>query len=470
MITPIILSGGSGKRLWPLSRELYPKQFHNIIKGETLFQRTIKRVPLASYEPIIICNENHRFIVAEQLRQIDTKVNSIILEPIGKNTAPAIALGCLRAMEKSEDSIVLVMSSDHLVDNNKKFSNAISIASEEAKKGSLVCLGIKPNKPSTGYGYIEIDRSAKLDKNIALEIKNFYEKPTKERAEDFIKSGDFFWNSGIFIFSAKIFLRELQKLNKKIFNSCKLSYENKSIDSDFLRIDKSSFDKCPNISVDYAVMEKTDKSKMVMLDSRWSDVGTWDSIYDSMEKDKDGNILYGDIEHSNVNNSLCYSQDKLVALIGISNLIVINTSDAILISEKNKENELKELVNTLETSNRKEAEVHTKAYRPWGYYISLKEDVNYHIKKIVLYPDSRISLQKHTSRSEHWVVLKGKATVFRDNTEFELNENESTFIPENMLHRLTNNTGYDLEIIEIQTGDYFGEDDIERFDDDYLRK
>ena len=468
MLTPLILSGGSGLRLWPLSRRLYPKQFHNIVHNGTLFQKTIARIPSNTSPPIIVCNEEHRFIVAMQLKEVGIKEKSILLEPEGRNTAPAITIGCLQAMEEDKDAIMLVMSSDHVINDPSNFAKAINIAEKEAKEGYIVTLGVRPTKPSIGYGYIEIDEVSH-SKNIAYKVKKFVEKPNLDLANDFIKSPNFLWNSGIFIFSAKTFIDEIKMFNKTIYEKCYSSFQKKTTDIDFIRLDANEFSKAPNISIDYALMEHTLKAKVVILESDWSDVGTWDSVYEILNKDKDGNYFFGNVISEKVENTLCYSDTKLTALIGINNLIVVDTKDALLISEKNKENELKKIVADLRKKTTKQVDQHTTVFRPWGYFVSLAEDQFYHAKKIVLYPNSRLSLQKHSYRSEHWVVLKGQATVYRNDEIINLNENESTFIPQGMKHRLENNSDQNLEIIEIQTGSYFGEDDIMRFEDDYNR-
>lgn len=403
-----------------------------------------------------------------QLNEVGVKEKSIILEPEGRNTAPAITIGCIRAMEDDKDAIMLVMSSDHVIEDSSNFAETIKIAVKEAKKGYIVTLGVKPTKPSTGYGYIETDKAVN-SKNIAYKVKNFVEKPNLNLANKFLKSPNFFWNSGIFIFSAKTFINEIKIFNKDIYEKCYLSYQNKTTDYDFIRLGTNEFLKAPDISIDYALMEHTKKAKVVILESNWSDVGTWDSVHDVLNKDEDGNYFFGNVVSEKVENTLCYSDTKLISLIGVKNLIIVDTKDALLISEKYKESELKKIVENLRKQAYKQVDQHSTVFRPWGYFISLAEDEIYHTKKIVLYPNSRLSLQKHSHRSEHWVVLKGHATVYRNSEIIDLHENESTFIPQGMLHRLENNSEQNLEIIEIQTGSYFGEDDIVRFEDDYNR-
>ncbi len=466
MIVPIILSGGSGTRLWPLSRKLHPKQFINLVNETTLFQDTILRLPKDVAEPLIICNEEHRFLAAEQLREINKKTKGIILEPEGKNTAPAIALAALKFINTGEDPILLVLSADHLIKNVKAFHQSITIASELAENDKLITFGIVPDKAETGYGYIEVDSSKK---NEFYNIISFTEKPNLEIAKQYLKSGNHYWNSGIFIFKASIFLDEINKFEPKIFSCCEKSLQKGYKDLDFLRIDSVEFAKCPNQSVDYAVMEKTQNAKVVPLDADWNDVGSWESLMNSKLKDTKGNVVEGDVILDNVKNTFAYSSNRLVSAVGVSDLIIVDTSDALLVTSTKYSQNIKNIVEKLNNENRSEAINHRKVSRPWGYYDSIEVGNGFQVKKICVNPNSKISLQKHKHRSEHWVIILGVAKITCGEKVFILTKNQSTYIPKGEIHRLENQGQVDLEIIEVQTGDYLGEDDIVRFEDIYGR-
>ena len=466
MMVPIILSGGSGTRLWPLSRKLYPKQFHTLINDKTLFQDTILRLPKGISSPLIICNEEHRFIVAEQLRQIELKNNGIILEPNGKNTAPAIALAALNFLNNGEDPILIVLSADHLIEDNKEFIKSLKIAENIAINGKLVALGVKPKNPETGYGYIEADISKK---NGHYKILSFTEKPNYKAAKHYLKKGNFFWNSGIFIFKASVYLNELKKFEPKIFSACKKASLNVSLDLDFIRPNNEEFNKCPDKSIDYAVMEKTQSGVVVPFNGIWSDIGSWDSLWESQKKDENNNATYGDILLSEVNNSYIYSSNRLVTVNDLSDLIVVDTPDALLVSSKKNSQNIKNIVSSLKNIERSESHNHRKVFRPWGYYDSIDCGKGFQVKRINVNPGAKLSLQKHQKRSEHWVVVRGVAKVTCGNKIFNLKENESTYIPKGKVHRLENLKNTELEIIEIQTGEYLGEDDIVRLEDDYKR-
>jgi mannose-1-phosphate guanylyltransferase len=466
MIVPIILSGGSGTRLWPLSRKLHPKQFIDLVNDTTLFQDTILRLPKDAANPLIICNEEHRFLAAEQLRQINKESNGIILEPIGKNTAPAIALAALKFINNGEDPLLLVLSADHLIQNINTFHQSIKIAEKLAEKDKLVTFGIVPDKAETGYGYIKanIDNTADYYK-----IQSFTEKPNQEDAQKYLDSGNYLWNSGMFMFKASIYLQELEKFEPEILASCKKSCQTEYKDKDFIRLNKDEFYQCPEQSIDYAVMEHTKDGVVVPLDANWSDIGSWDALWDAKNKDSNGNVSKGDVILNGVKNTYTYSSNRLVSAIGVSDLVIVDTQDALLIADKNHSQNIKDIVNQLKKENRSEAENHRKVLRPWGYYDSIDVDDGFQVKRILVNPGAKLSLQKHQHRAEHWVVVKGIATITRGDDVFVLKENQSTYIPKGEVHRLENTEEIDLEIIEIQTGDYLGEDDIIRLEDDYQR-
>jgi len=466
MIVPIILSGGSGTRLWPLSRKLHPKQFIDLVNDTTLFQDTILRLPKNTANPLIICNEEHRFLAAEQLRQIDKESNGIILEPIGKNTAPAIALAALKFINNGEDPLLLVLSADHLIKNIDAFHQSIEVAEKLAENDKLVTFGIVPNKAETGYGYIKanIDNTADYYK-----IQSFTEKPNEENAKKYLDSGNYLWNSGMFMFKASIYLQELEKFEPEILASCKKSCQTEYKDKDFIRLNNDEFFQCPEQSVDYAVMEHTKDGVVVPLDANWSDIGSWDALWDAKNKDKNGNVSEGDVILDGAKNTYAYSSNRLVSVIGVSDLVIVDTNDALLVTDKNYSQNIKNVVNQLKQDSRTEADNHRKVFRPWGYYDSIDADNGFQVKRILVNPGAKLSLQKHEHRAEHWVVVKGVAKVTCGDKTFSLNENQSTYIPKGEVHRLENTEKIDLEIIEIQTGDYLGEDDIIRLEDDYQR-
>jgi mannose-1-phosphate guanylyltransferase len=467
MIIPVILSGGSGSRLWPLSREIYPKQFINLITNNSLFQETILRLPDNLTDPFIVCNEEHRFIVAEQLRQINSSNKGIILEPTAKNTAPAIALSAMHLLREEDDPTLMVLSADHHIEDNGKFSEALKTAIRIAKQDKMVTLGIQPNKAEIGYGYIEVD-SSKQDEY--YDILSFTEKPSLEIAKKYLKSQKYYWNSGIFIFKASTYLRELKKFEPKIYEICEKSYVDVPKDIDFIRILNKQFNTCPSKSIDYAVMEKTKKGVVVPFDGVWSDIGSWDSIWSFKNKDINNNSKEGDVVLDKVHNSYIHSSNRLIVANDVSDLIIVDTQDALLVSNKNSSQNIKKIVKNLKKDNRKEINSHRKVYRPWGYYDSIDNGEDFQVKRICVNPGAKLSLQKHKKRSEHWVIVKGVALITCGEKQFYLNENESTYIPKEKLHRLENTTESLLEIIEIQTGEYLGEDDIIRIEDDYNRK
>ena len=466
MIIPIILAGGSGTRLWPLSRKTHPKQFISLLNETSLFQDTLTRLPKEALDPIVICNEDHRFLVAEQAREINVTLNSIILEPIGRNTAPAIALAAIKVLNDFENPILIVLAADHKIENKSAFHDAIKIAHKLAENNKLVTFGIIPKSAETGYGYIEIE---KKDKAEYFDIKSFVEKPNKKNAINFLNSGNYLWNSGMFMFNASIYLSELNKFEPEILTSCKKSLSNEFKDLEFIRIDKKEFCKSPNQSIDYAVMEKTNKAKVVPLDAGWSDVGSWDALMDSKIKDSLGNVVEGDVTLDQVKNSYLYSTNRLVAASNIADLIVIDTQDALLVTTRDNSLSIKNIVKKLKKNKRTEIENHRKVYKPWGYYDSIDTGYNFQVKRILVNPGAKLSLQKHLHRSEHWVVVSGVAKITCGKKIYNLEKNQSTYIPKGEIHRLENIENYPLEIIEVQTGNYLGEDDIIRLKDDFQR-
>ena len=467
MIIPVILSGGSGTRLWPLSRKLHPKQFIELMGKTTLFQEAVLRLPESIESPLIICNEEHRFLAAEQLREINKEPKNIILEPVGRNTAPAIALAALKSIKESEDAILLVLSADHLIQDMDKFHQAIALATKQAEQNKLVTFGIVPNKIETGYGYIKANISK--NKNY-YDIDEFVEKPDYKTAKKYVDSGGYFWNSGMFMFKASVYLSELEKYEPEILSACQKSCQTEFYDLDFIRLNEQEFLKCPSQSIDYAVMEKTKNASMVVLDANWNDVGSWTALWDSQVKDNDDNLVVGDVILDKVSDTYVHStSNRLVSVIGLSNLIVVDTQDAVLVTNKEHAQDVKNIVEKIKKSGRLESDQHRKIFRPWGYYDSIDRGEGFQVKRILVNPGQKLSLQKHNHRSEHWVVVKGKAQVTCGEKTFQLIENQSTYISLGKVHRLENIEDTPLEIIEIQTGSYLGEDDIIRIDDDYER-
>tara|TARA_B110000263_G_scaffold222456_1_gene211537 strand:+ start:1102 stop:2508 length:1407 start_codon:yes stop_codon:yes gene_type:complete len=467
MIVPVILAGGSGTRLWPLSRKLYPKQFIELIGETTLFQKAVLRLPKSIRDPLVICNEEHRFLAAEQLRQINRSATSIILEPVGKNTAPAITLAALKSIKDNENVILLVLSADHLIQDVGKFHQAIESAKKQAEENKLVTFGIVPNKVETEYGYIKGDAFQDED---YCNINEFVEKPDYKTAQKYVDSGKYYWNSGMFMFKASVYLDELEKYEPEILSACKKSYQDEYHDLDFIRLNEEEFLSCPSQSIDYAVMERTNNAVMVTLDVAWNDVGSWSALWDSQPKDKNNNLVVGDVVLNKVNNSYIHSASKrLVSAIGVSDLIIVDTEDAMLVTNKDHLKYIKNIVEQIKDSNRPESDQHRLVYRPWGYYDSIDNGKGFQVKRVLVNPGAKLSLQKHGHRAEHWVVVKGEAQVTCGKKTFKLIENQSTYIPLGEVHRLENIGSIPLEVIEIQTGDYLGEDDIIRIEDEYDR-
>jgi mannose-1-phosphate guanylyltransferase/mannose-6-phosphate isomerase len=436
----------------------------------SLFQATLERLARIpeSQDALVVCNEEHRFMVAEQLRQLEKTSSGIMLEPMGRNTAPAIACAALHAKQQDENALLLVTPSDHVIGDGERFTETILKGIEAAKKGGLVTFGIVPDKPETGYGYIRKDGQTAL--NGAYPVAEFVEKPDLETARTYLDSGNYFWNSGMFVFRAQTYLDELEKYYSEIVQAATEAYDKLLVDLDFLRLDKEAFLACPSESIDYAVMEKTDRSVVVPMDADWSDIGSWSALSDVAAKDREGdNVLLGDILTKNVSNSYLRSENRMIAGVGIDNLVVIETADAVLVADKSHAQDVKEIVEQLKVKGRQEPFTHVRVYRPWGRYETVDECARFKVKRIVVNPGASLSLQKHNHRAEHWVVVKGTAKITKGEDELLLTEDQSIYIPIGTLHRLENPGLIPLEIVEVQTGSYLGEDDIERFSDDYGR-
>jgi mannose-1-phosphate guanylyltransferase len=462
-ICAVIIAGGSGTRLWPLSRAAHPKQFLSLHGKNTMLQETVKRLRgLNISSSTTICNEEHRFFVAEQLREID-KLGSIILEPVGKNTAPAIALAAFQSIE--EDPILLVLAADHVIHDESAFEKAVSEAIPLAESGKLVTFGIVPQKPHTGYGYIK--RGDEFGAGFAVE--KFVEKPSLDMAHEYVTSGDYYWNSGMFLFKASRYLDELNKFRPDIYDSCKASLEITAFDLDFLRINKEKFEACPSESVDYAVMEKTTDSVVVPMDAGWSDVGSWSSLWDISNKDKNGNVSFGDVILHDSKDCYVRAGGKLITLVGVDGLVIIDTQDALMVAHKDVVQDAKVIAQKLKADGRSEWELHREVYRPWGKYDSIDSGNGYQVKRLTVNPGARLSVQMHYHRSEHWVVVSGRARVHYGDEVHDLRINESTYHGKETVHALENPGDTHLELIEVQVGSYLGEDDIVRFEDKYGR-
>ncbi|MCX4189105.1 mannose-1-phosphate guanylyltransferase/mannose-6-phosphate isomerase [Methylophaga sp. OBS3] len=463
---PVVMSGGSGTRLWPLSRKNKPKQFLSLFGDETMFQQTLMRLDgIPGLEPAtIVCSNDHRFMVAEQLHELGAESSTIMLEPVPRNTAPALAVAALQATSKGDDPILLVLAADHVIRDVPAFHKAINDAKEQAEQGALVTFGIVPTEPNTGYGYIEATK-----KDTISAVKAFVEKPDLKTAEQYVSSGKYYWNSGMFMFKASTLLAELDKYSPDLLIACHDALENANPDLDFIRLDQESFERSSAISIDYAVMEKTEKAVVVPLDAGWSDVGSWSSLWDCAEQSEDNNVTYGDVMLDGVTNSYVHSQDRLVTVLGLDNVVVVETVDAVMVASKDKTQDVKKMVEQLNDSERSEAENHRLCYRPWGFYDSIDNGDRFQVKRIRVKPGASLSLQMHHHRAEHWIVVTGTAQVTCDDKVTLLSENESTYIPLGKTHRLHNPGQIPLEIIEVQSGSYLGEDDIIRFDDNYHR-
>jgi mannose-1-phosphate guanylyltransferase len=468
MLQPVIIAGGSGSRLWPLSRQLYPKQFLPLVGDKTMLQATLERLEsLNCAAPIIVCNEDHRFIAAEQLRLAGTEHNGIILEPCGRNTAPAICLAALLTRDIDPEASLLVLPADHHMDDPQAFITAIEAAQEAAASGALITFGIKPSHPATGYGYIKSDEPVTGD--APQKISEFIEKPNLERAEALVGSGDYLWNSGIFMFRGDAFLRELQALRPDIYTACEQSWKTSAVDRDFVRPDSNLFSACPDESIDYAVMERTTNAVVMPMDPQWNDLGSWSSLLDLLPKNTQGNIEIGDTISLDSCNNYIRGDNKLIATLGIKNLVIVDTKDALLVAHKDHVEKVKQLVDQLKADQRSEYIHHREVYRPWGKYDLMDQGSRFQVKRITVKPKAKLSVQMHHHRAEHWVVVSGTAKVCIDNVERLICENESVYIPIGAVHSLENPGKIPIELIEIQSGAYLGEDDIVRFDDRYGR-
>ncbi|WP_428240995.1 mannose-1-phosphate guanylyltransferase/mannose-6-phosphate isomerase [Gynuella sp.] len=465
MILPVIMAGGSGTRLWPLSRQLFPKQFNNLVGEYTMLQETAMRLSGLDVEkPLTICNEEHRFIVAEQLRNID-RLGQIILEPEGRNTAPAIALAALAAVSRDKDSVLLVLAADHVIKDVPAFHAAVNSAAALAVTGDLITFGIVPTEAHTGYGYIRQGQS-KAD---GFAVKQFVEKPNAQTAEEYVNSGEYLWNSGMFMFKAAQYLDELKVYRPDIFQACTEAVQHTSADLDFVRVDADAFKKCPDESVDYAVMENTERAVVIPMDAGWSDVGSWSSLWEINEKDDAGNVFHGDVLNLGSQNCLVQGEDRLVATLGLDDIVIVDTKDALLVAAKDRVQEVKEVVAKIKAEGRSHYHSHREVYRPWGQYDSIDSGARYQVKRITVKPGCKLSVQMHHHRAEHWIVVSGTAKVTNGDKTFLVTENQSTYIPVGEVHALENPGSIPLELIEVQSGSYLGEDDIVRFEDRYGR-
>jgi mannose-1-phosphate guanylyltransferase len=464
-IIPVILSGGSGTRLWPLSRKSRPKQFLAISSDKTMFQDTLLRLdtPNISSQPMVICSDDHRFMVAEQLRELDMTAKSIILEPIGRNTAPALTVASLAS---DPEAILLILPSDHVIADKEAFHQAISIAQPLAESGQIVTFGIVPTHAETGFGYIEAGDSSNKD---WLPITRFVEKPNAETAQTYLDAGHFFWNSGMFMFKASKLLAEMKSFRPDIVDACSDAFNKANKDMDFTRLDSNAFEQCPSDSIDYAVMEKTDSAIVVPLDAGWSDLGSWTSLWEAGIKDGNNNIIKGDVVQKSSTNCYIHSEHRLVTTLGLDKVIVVETADAVMVAHPDFVQDVKALVDQLKNENRSESESHRQIYRPWGKYDSVDVGERYQVKRITVNPGAKLSVQMHHHRAEHWIVVSGTAKVTIDGKEQLLAENQSTYVPIGSIHSLENPGKVPVEMIEVQSGSYLGEDDITRYEDLYGR-
>jgi mannose-1-phosphate guanylyltransferase/mannose-6-phosphate isomerase len=464
---PVVLSGGSGTRLWPLSRAALPKQLLRLRGERTMIQDTVLRAQLpGASAPVLICNDSHRFLVAEQMQEIGVKPSAIVLEPVARNTAPAAAVAALITAERDREGVVLLLPSDHFVDDVAAFQRAAQSAAAAAREGKLVTFGITPTHAETGYGYIKRRGDARAD---AFEVEAFVEKPDAQKAQSYFASGDYCWNSGMFAFRADVFLEELGRLQPAILSAAKAAVAAAQRDLDFVRLDHDAFAKSPSISIDYAVMEKTSHAAVVPCEIGWSDVGSWSALWDVSAQDADGNVLIGDVVTEKSSGCFVRAEHRLTALVGAQNLAIVVTDDAVLVADKARSQDVKLIVDKLKANGREESDTHAIVYRPWGSYQTVDAGDRFQVKHIMVKPGGRLSLQKHAKRAEHWVVVQGTAQVTCDDKIFPLKENESTFIPLGSTHRLENLGTEPLRLIEVQSGSYLGEDDIVRLEDVYGR-
>ncbi len=472
-IIPVILSGGTGSRLWPLSRAIHPKQFFPLVGEMTLLQSTAKRLAHIDgvVAPMVVCNEAHRFVVGEQLKEIGVEPTAILLEPIGRNSAPAITAAALEALAHCADGdspVLLIFPIDHVIQDTDRFAEAVEAAIDEAHHAHLVTFGIQPTEPKTGYGYINAGAAAKSDTG-ARQVERFVEKPDEETASAYLEDGNYYWNSGMFVFSARQYLGEVQRYVPEIFDAVTRAHQKAAKDLDFLRLEGAAFSESPAISVDHAVMERTSDAVMIPLDAGWCDIGSWAALAQISDADEDGNIAKGDVILEHTQNTYVYGGDRLIAVVGAEDLVIADTSDALLVAHKDTVEDVKTVVASLEASGRAEHHTHRVVHRPWGLFEVLLDGNGFKIKRIVVKPSQSLSLQSHQHRAEHWVVVRGVALVTRGEETFRVSQNESTYIPPETKHRLENSEAESLELVEVQTGDYLGEDDITRHEDIYGR-
>lgn len=467
LLCPIIMAGGNGSRLWPLSRVLYPKQFLKLDGDATMLQQTVNRLSgLPCTPPLVICNEEHRFLVAEQLRNINQLANNIILEPIGRNTAPAVALAAFSAIQQGQDPLLLVLAADHVIRNEQAFRDAVEKAMPLAQDNKLVTFGIVPQAPETGYGYIRRGQALTDD---SFKVAQFVEKPDLKTAESYLASGEFYWNSGMFLFKASQYLAELNKFRPDIYEACQQALAAHQPDMDFIRVNKDIFTQCPDESIDYAVMEKTESAVVVGMDAGWNDVGSWSSLWEISPKDNQGNVHKGDVLAINSERNYVVAENCLVATVGVDDIVVIQTSDAVLVAKRDQVQDVKKVVETIKKTGRQEHYTHRDVYRPWGLLSSIDHGDRYEVKRVTVRPGERLSLQLHHNRAEHWIVVQGTAQVTRGDETFFLTENQSTYLPTGIKHSLINPGKIPLELIEVRSGSYLGEDDIVRLEDSYGR-
>jgi len=478
-VTPVILCGGSGTRLWPLSRTGFPKQFLCLTGKESLFQQAALRLAMIGSEsiqissPYIVSGEEHRFLASEQLREVGIELGRALLEPVGRNTAPALTLAAMSALEIDVDQILVVTPADQTITDSKVFKASLQEAISEASKGSIVILGIVPDRPETGYGYIQTSAQSHGETDCIYSVQRFVEKPDALTAQNYLNEGGYYWNAGVFVLKASVWLKALETFRPDIFLATQAAWNKRSIDGLFLRPNKAEFEGIPSESIDYAVMERCPSSsfpiKMVPLNAGWNDLGAWDAVWSVLPKDVEGNAHKGDVLCTDSSNTLVYATSRLVSLVGVKDLIIVETPDAVLVADRSSSQDVKKIVNQLQQTRREEHTLHRKVHRPWGWYDSIDEGGRFKVKRIQVKPKASLSLQKHHHRAEHWIVVTGTAEITNGDKVLTLTENQSTFIPLGELHRLSNPGNILLEIIEVQSGSYLGEDDIVRFDDNYGR-